>query len=73
MTNLHRQILIEIEDHWNHQMCYLVDKDRYDDADALYLEFGYVFTESEGWLCYDTCKWHDSYMEGVEIPAGAAA
>lgn len=36
-------------------------------------EFGYVFTESEGWLCYDTCEWHDSYMEGVEIPAGAAA
>lgn len=36
-------------------------------------EFGYVFTESEGWLCYDTCQWHDSYMEGVEIPAGAAA
>ena len=39
MTNLQRQILIEIEDHWNHQMCYLVDKDRLDDADALYLEF----------------------------------
>lgn len=39
MTNLHRQILVEIENHWNHQMCYLVDNDRLDDADALYLEF----------------------------------
>ena len=36
-------------------------------------EFAYVYTQSEGWLCYDTCEWHDSYMEGVEIPAGAAA
>ena len=36
-------------------------------------EFAYVYTQSFGWLCYDTCEWHDSYMEGVEIPAGAAA
>jgi len=36
-------------------------------------EFGYVYTATEGWLCYDTCQWHDSYMEGVEIPSGAAA
>ena len=36
-------------------------------------EFAYVYTQSEGWLCYDTCEWHDSYMEGVAIPAGAAA
>jgi hypothetical protein len=50
MTNLHRQILIEIEDHWNHQMCYLVDKDRYDDADALYLEFVVDGEEPEDWM-----------------------
>ena len=36
-------------------------------------EFGYVYTQSEGWLCYDTCDWHDSYLEGVEIPSGALA
>lgn len=50
MTNLHRQILIEIEDHWNHQMCYLVDKDRYDDADALYLEFVVDGEEPDEWM-----------------------
>jgi hypothetical protein len=50
MTNLQRQILIEIEDHWNHQMCYLVDKDRYDDADALYLEFVVDGEEPEDWM-----------------------
>ena len=33
-------------------------------------EFGYVYTQSEGWLCYDTCDWHDSYLESVEIPSG---
>jgi len=36
-------------------------------------EFAYVYTRSEGWLCYDTCEWHDSYMEGVKIPSGALA
>lgn len=36
-------------------------------------EFAYVYTQSEGWLCYDTCDWHDSYMEGVKIPTGALA
>ena len=50
MTNLQRQILIQIEDHWNHQMCYLVDKDRYDDADALYLEFVVDGEEPEDWM-----------------------
>jgi hypothetical protein len=50
MTNLHRQILIEIEDHWNHQMRYLVDKDRYDDADALYLEFVVDGEEPDDWM-----------------------
>lgn len=50
MNNLQRQILVEIEDHWNHQMCYLVDKDRYDDADALYLEFVVDGEEPEDWL-----------------------
>ena len=50
MTNLHRQILVEIEDHWNHQMCYLVDKDLYDDADALYLEFVVDGEEPDDWM-----------------------
>ena len=36
-------------------------------------EFAYVYTQSEGWLCYDTCEWRDSYLEGVEIPSGALA
>ena len=36
-------------------------------------EFAYIYTQSEGWLCYDTCEWHDSYLEGVEIPSGALA
>ena len=36
-------------------------------------EFGYVYTQSGDWLCYDTCDWHDSYLEGVEIPSGALA
>ncbi len=36
-------------------------------------EFAYVYTQSEGWLCYNTCEWQDSYLEGVEIPTGALA
>ena len=36
-------------------------------------EFGYVYTQSGDWLCYDTCDWHDSYLESVEIPSGALA
>ena len=36
-------------------------------------EFAYIYTQSEGWLCYDTCEWHESYLEGVEIPSGALA
>jgi len=36
-------------------------------------EFGYVYTQQGEWLCYDTCDWHDSYLEGVEIPSGALA
>ena len=33
-------------------------------------EYGYVYTQEEGWLCYDTCDWHETYLEGVEIPVG---
>ena len=33
-------------------------------------EYGYVYTETEGWLCYDTCDWHDSYLESVSIEEG---
>ena len=36
-------------------------------------EYSYVYTREEGWLCYDTCSWRDSYMEGVEIPTAALA
>ena len=36
-------------------------------------EYAYVYTESEGWLCYDTCEWHDSYLESQQIPSGALA
>jgi hypothetical protein len=36
-------------------------------------EFAYVYTQEEGWLCYDTCEWHESYLEAQEIPSGALA
>jgi len=32
-------------------------------------EFGYVYTQTEGWLCYDTCDWHETYLESQEIPS----
>ena len=48
---------------------------RHDKDLATYLqngeEFAYFYTQSGDWLCYDTCDWHDSYLEGVEIPFGA--
>ena len=36
-------------------------------------EYGYVYTQEEGWLCYDTCDWHETYLESQEIPSGALA
>ena len=36
-------------------------------------EFAYVYTQDEGWLCYDTRDGYDSYLEGVEIPSGELA
>ncbi|NBV27585.1 hypothetical protein EBS02_00985 [bacterium] len=36
-------------------------------------EFAYVYTQKEGWLCYDTCDWHETYLESQEIPSGALA
>jgi hypothetical protein len=36
-------------------------------------EYGYVYTQSEGWLCYDTCSWHETYLESQEIPVPVAA
>ena len=36
-------------------------------------EYSYVYTQDEGWLCYDTCSWRETYMEGQEIPSGALA
>lgn len=50
MTNLHRQILIEIESYWNHRMCDLVNEDRLDDSDALYLEFVVDGEEPDQWM-----------------------
>ena len=34
-------------------------------------EFAYVYTRKGGWVCYDICDWHDSYLQQVEIPTGA--
>ena len=36
-------------------------------------EYSYVYTQEEGWLCYDTCSWRETYMEAQEIPTGALA
>ena len=36
-------------------------------------EYAYIYTQEEGWLCYDTCDWHETYLESVEIPSGALA
>ena len=36
-------------------------------------EYAYLYTETEGWLCYDTCDWHETYLESQEIPSGALA
>ena len=36
-------------------------------------EYGYIFTETEGWLCYDTCDWHETYLESKESRSGALA
>ena len=50
MTNIHRQILIEIESHWNNRMCDLVNNERYDDADAVYSEFVLDSVEPDEWM-----------------------
>ena len=50
MTNIHRQILIEIESHWNNRMCDLVNNERYDDADAVYSEFVIDSVEPDEWM-----------------------
>jgi len=36
-------------------------------------EYAYLYTTNGEWLCYDTCQWHDSYLEAQEIPAAVAA
>jgi len=36
-------------------------------------EYAYLYTQEEGWLCYDTCDWHKTYLESVEIPVPVAA
>jgi len=50
MTNIHQQILIEIESHWNNRMCDLVNDKRYDDADAVYSEFVIDSVEPDEWM-----------------------
>jgi hypothetical protein len=50
MTNIHQQILIEIESHWNNRMCDLVNNERYDDADAVYSEFVLDSVEPDEWM-----------------------
>jgi hypothetical protein len=36
-------------------------------------EYAYLYTQDEGWLCYNTCDWSESYLESIEIPSGALA
>ena len=36
-------------------------------------EYAYLFTTQGEWICHDTCHWHDTYLESVEIPSGALA
>jgi hypothetical protein len=36
-------------------------------------EYSYLFTTQGEWICYDTCTWHDTYLESVDIPSGALA
>ena len=33
-------------------------------------EYSYLYTREEGWLCYDTREWSESYLENVQIPQG---
>ena len=35
-------------------------------------EYAYLFANGE-WVCYDTCDWHDTYKQKVEIPVPVAA
>ena len=35
-------------------------------------EYAYLFANGE-WVCYDTCDWHDTYKQKVEIPVPFAA
>ena len=30
-------------------------------------EYAYLFANGE-WVCYDTCDWHDTFKQKVEIP-----
>jgi len=36
-------------------------------------EYAYIYTQEDGWLCYDTCDWRETYLESQEIPSGALA
>ena len=35
-------------------------------------EYAYLFVNGE-WVCYDTCDWHDTFKQKVEIPVPVAA
>jgi hypothetical protein len=35
-------------------------------------EYAYLFANGE-WVCYDTCDWHDTFKQKVEIPVPVVA
>ena len=35
-------------------------------------QYAYLFANGE-WVCYDTCDWHDTFKQKVEIPVPVAA
>ena len=35
-------------------------------------QYAYLFANGE-WICYDTCDWHDTFKQKVEIPVPVAA
>jgi hypothetical protein len=53
-----------------------VTEPRYDLSLKTYLangeEYAYLFANGE-WVCYDTCDWHDTFKQKVEIPVPVAA
>jgi hypothetical protein len=52
-----------------------VTEPRHDETLDEYLgngeEYAYLFANGE-WVCYDTCDWHDTFKQKVEIPVPVA-